>query len=380
MAPSADGTSTAVIYDQGPPRLYDLTRSLRRPHRLAQLESRDGAVTALAVSPGRRVLGAGAGGVATLWELRGRKQVARIATGAGRLTDVAISLDSRRGLVGGGDGSVRVLDLEAGREARRVDLGAGAVNSVDLADDARLALGAGPEAIVLFDAVTGEERRRIPPPAGATFSWARLGAGEPAVVASCGNQVFLFDPASGAELRRFEAGVPVNSVDIAPAAAPAAGGRGGAERPGRLVAAACDDGAVRVWDSATGAAVRRIAAHAGPVQDLSFLGDGRTVVSGGDDRALCLVDLDTGKVIRRLRTYDGGLAAITVSRDGAFALSTSDDGAVLIWPLIDASVSLDPPADLAQIYDVIRLRVVAAGETRGAIEPIPPTGTANPRR
>jgi WD40 repeat protein len=50
-----------------------------------------------------------------------------------------------------------------------------------------------------------------------------------------------------------------------------------------VVATACLDGRVRLCDLRTGAVVRKLSGHEGPVQDVAFSPDGRHVLSGSDD-------------------------------------------------------------------------------------------------
>jgi len=389
VAPSADGNTAVLAFSDGPPRVYDLGRSLRRPRRLPDLAKREDPIAALAISLDRkRFVAATSGGVVTLLELRGRKELARLATDARGVRDAALWSDGRRCLVGGEDGVARVLDLEGGKELRRVDAGLGPLHRVEVTDDGARALAAGEKGALIFDPSTGNALLRIQAPAGG-FARVRMGGAGRRLTAASGTQVLLYDLADllygddeagpaprRIEPRRFEAGVPVHGVD--------------ASADGVLVAAACEDRAVRVFDTATGALVRRIEAHAEAVTDLTFLADGRTTVSGSRDQTVCVVDVTNGGVLRRLRvrengasangavslTREGGapreagMAAIVVSRDGGTALSTSSDGAVLSWPMLDASVPADPPDDLAPLYEVIGLRVAAEGLTKGVIEPV----------
>lgn len=52
---------------------------------------------------------------------------------------------------------------------------------------------------------------------------------------------------------------------------------------GTLLASAGDDGALRMWDGATGAALGAWTGHVGPVRDLEFSGDGQLLMTLADD-------------------------------------------------------------------------------------------------
>ena len=65
-------------------------------------------------------------------------------------------------------------------------------------------------------------------------------------------------------------------------------GAGGArsvafDRAGRFVATAHEDGSVKLWSAADGAAVKALTGHTGPVCGVGFAPDGRTLVSAGSD-------------------------------------------------------------------------------------------------
>src|SRR5438067_625153 len=55
-------------------------------------------------------------------------------------------------------------------------------------------------------------------------------------------------------------------------------------RDGRLIATACNDHLVRLWDAATGSEVRALKGHEAEVRCLAFSPDGKTLASGSADK------------------------------------------------------------------------------------------------
>jgi WD40 repeat protein len=96
---------------------------------------------------------------------------------------------------------------------------------------------------------------------------------------------------------------------------------------GKLVATAGDDGAVKIWDASTGAAVRTLAGHHGPVRSLAW---GARLVSGGDDGQVIVWDVAAGKSVA-IMTHGAAIEAIELSPDGARVASGGADGMARLW-------------------------------------------------
>ena len=87
----------------------------------------------------------------------------------------------------------------------------------------------------------------------------------------------LIDTSTGAELRHLRAPSNVSFAAFAP---------GGAQ-----VAAACHDGHIYIWDTATGTRLGRLAGHPGGAETVAFSPDGRQLVSFGADSSVLLWDI-----------------------------------------------------------------------------------------
>jgi RNA polymerase sigma factor (sigma-70 family) len=94
---------------------------------------------------------------------------------------------------------------------------------------------------------------------------------------------------------------------------------------GRLLAAAGDDGTVRLLDPDTGKELRRLHGHEGPVGAVVFTPDHKSVVSAGTDGTVRLWDRTTGKEARRFAAPGCAFCCLSLTRDGSLLAAGSDD-------------------------------------------------------
>jgi WD40 repeat protein len=103
--------------------------------------------------------------------------------------------------------------------------------------------------------------------------------------------------------------------------------------PVRLVASAGQDGAVRLWDSATGQAIGSpLLGHEGPVATLAISADGTVLASGGEDGTILLWSLAKREAIGDLHGHTGAVFSLAF-RPGPVALLASGgaDGTLRLW-------------------------------------------------
>ena len=84
---------------------------------------------------------------------------------------------------------------------------------------------------------------------------------------------------------------------------------------GKTVASASYDGTVRLWDTATGAALQALEGHTSRVTAVAFSPDGKMVASASYDETVRLWDAATGAALLTLENYL--VQYLVFSRDGS---------------------------------------------------------------
>jgi WD40 repeat protein len=104
---------------------------------------------------------------------------------------------------------------------------------------------------------------------------------------------------------------------------------------GSRLAAAGDDGTVRVWEAGTLRLVRAMVGHDGAVRTAAWSPGGDYLASGGDDGTVRLWEAHTGRLLRTLRGHTGAVHAVAWSPDGTTLASGSQDTTVRRWEVAD---------------------------------------------
>ncbi len=270
MALSWDGKVLAVAWRDGQIGFYEAATGKE----VQRFES-GGNVTSLAFAGDGKSLVAGTSeGRVDWWDVRSGKLLRQLAgppRGTGDVTPeqsqssnpvfVAVAPDGLNAAGLGMDGAllkVRFWELSTGKLRRQlvVDNLAG-----DLPDRARLGLDDGPAPQI---GVSGVPQLAFAPD------------GKNIVLGS-GPAIELRELRHGREVRQYAIYGQLQGLAFSP--------------NGKLLAAASDDGSIRVWDAATGAIRAELRGHRGGLHALAFSPDGQTLVSTGADAALVFWDL-----------------------------------------------------------------------------------------
>ncbi|MCE7985040.1 MAG: NACHT domain-containing protein [Caldilinea sp. CFX5] len=117
-----------------------------------------------------------------------------------------------------------------------------------------------------------------------------------------------------------QTGVEIWSVSLSPDSA--------------VLAAACRDGAIRLWPvqaAATTPPVTVLSGHQTLVRAVAFSPDQRTIASGSEDHTVRLWDIPSGQQRSLLQKHQQAVTAVAFRPDGKILASGGADGAVNLW-------------------------------------------------
>jgi len=245
-----------------------------------------------------------------------------------------------------GKGIIELWDPRTGSLIRTLDPGDDAWAMAFSPNGRWLASGGAIGPVQLWDVRTGSLLR--------TFSghgtWVLSVAFSPdgGVLASGGRDrtIKLWDPSTGSLLRSianafsFHVG-PQGQTDWPPYAAPLT-----FSPDGGSIASASGDGKIRVWDSRTGGPIRTLTIPSvsgaktkfyTDVWSVAFTPDGRCLASGSWDSAIRLWDSNSGALVRTLGGHAGPVRSVAFSNDGRWLVSASLDSSIKLWKRVEAA-------------------------------------------
>jgi formylglycine-generating enzyme required for sulfatase activity/Tol biopolymer transport system component len=256
------------------------------------------------------------------------KELRRMDGHQGPVSKAVFSTDGKRVLSGSGfpngDSTMRLWDVETGREIRQFrNDGKNWVFGVALSDDGKQALSGNAVGLTLWDVETGAVLRRMDFESTnkSVLTVAFSPDGKRAVTGGGDRVVRLWDLASGTAIRTLTGHLgSVMSVTFSP--------------DGSQIASCGldEDKTVRLWNTETGKELLRLDGHTAGVESVAFTPDGSRLVSSAFD-GMILWDLKAGKVIRKIDGDGTDFLEAAVFPDGRRVLSASKSGRVSIWDL-----------------------------------------------
>ncbi|MFN8636305.1 MAG: protein kinase [Chloroflexota bacterium] len=143
-----------------------------------------------------------------------------------------------------------------------------------------------------------------------------------AVASSYG--VYLYDGASHAEVRFLETGAFVWDAAFSP--------------DGQEVAAAVNDGTVRVWSVADGAPIRSLTGHDGPVLSVMYSPTYQWLLTGSADKTARIWNRADGSAVRTLTGHTEAVRDVAFSPDGQKIVTGSADKTARVWGAVDGAL------------------------------------------
>ena len=100
---------------------------------------------------------------------------------------------------------------------------------------------------------------------------------------------------------------------------------------GRTLAAACDDGCIRIWQWPSGRLARVLNAHERFVLCIAFAPDGKSLASGGEEGDVKLWNVETGKEIRQFPAFRESVFGVVFCTNGHTLAAASYDRTICLW-------------------------------------------------
>jgi WD40 repeat protein len=247
------------------------------------------AVACAAFSPdGKALLAGWSDGRSLLWDLATGKST-RPGIFHRDMGAMTFSPDGKSALTGGRDNLVRLWEVASGKEVRTFQGHEQDITAVAFAPDGKTILSGSRDGnVILWNVAQGKPLHTWSRRKGAVWSLAFSPDGKRAVFLVQGQQaVTVWDVETGKAVQRLAA-EPVHLAAVA------------FSPNGKQMLSANVEGALKLWDLATGKQVRMIQAPKGTRQ-VAVLPDGRRALTGPKEGTgqVCLWDLTTGKQLRR---------------------------------------------------------------------------------
>jgi len=102
---------------------------------------------------------------------------------------------------------------------------------------------------------------------------------------------------------------------------------------GSLLAAASMNDTIVIWDVRTFSKKAVLQGHTNDVMSVSFSPDGKYLASGGRDNRVIIWDLSTNQIMFNLKGHTRQVREVVFTPDSRKIISCSDDGFLLIWNL-----------------------------------------------
>jgi WD40 repeat protein/class 3 adenylate cyclase len=295
---------------------------------------------------------AAAAAVFALWQQQQAQQQARVATSrelaAAALNNLDVDPERSVLLALQGLSEAHTLEAENALHASIPELHllltltgfAKMVESIAVSPDGvHLATASDDGTVEVWDVTTGQELLSFSTQHTglSIFGMAYSPDGARLATASDDGTARVWDAATGRQLLVIDHGAPLSGLAFSP--------------DGKQLATAGADAAARVWDSAAGQqvlaltghgdAIRAGSAHPGGVIGVLFAPDGKGLVTAGADGTARLWDAATGQALRVISDHTDEIY-IALSPDGQRLMTAGYDGFVKVWDISPGAESTEP--------------------------------------
>ena len=309
VALTSDGQRAISASSDKTLRVWDLNKKTT----LQTLKGHMSTVQSVAMTPdGSRAVSGSWDATLKLWDLTGAEPSADPTGHTDRITALAATRDGKRLISGSADKTLKVWALENGAFLGMLQGHNAGVNTVGVSPDGRRAVsGSFDGALNLWDLDTGACLRHL-----------SLAAADMTAARSNIRGIIERQDAIGPE-------------DLAAALSSGAGkvSKVVVTPDGRWAMSGSSDGAIKMWDLASGACLKTLNGHNEKVAALALTPDGCRAVSGSWDHTLKVWDPATGTCLRTLEGHADRISAVVATQDGRLAVSSSADATLKVWEL-----------------------------------------------
>lgn len=306
-------------------------------------------------SPDGRWLAAalGNGGV-QLWDVEAGAIVRDLPAHDDGVSSLAFSPDGERLATGSYDATARVWDLDTGQLLVTLRGHNGEVLDVEFSPNGqRLATTSFDALVKVWDVESGREELTLYGHVSTVFA-AAFHPTEARLATAGINGGRIWDIGPAREWLALDAGAPLGDAAYSP--------------DGARLAGAGWDGAVRVWDAASGQLQLTLEEHQGAVGAVAFSPDGHRLATASEDGTARVFAVDSGALLLGLEGHAGPVTDLAFSPDGALLATSSVDGAVILWDLASGAERArldagDGPLD-SVVFSPDGERLAAAGQQR----------------
>jgi WD40 repeat protein len=274
----------------------------------------------------------------------------KIEGASGAQYAIALSKNVQVLATAGADKTVRIYTFNDGKEIGKIAMPA-PVRGLSFSADARLCVGVGDDKSVTAWSVAFQPGQPIPEDFGKEVQ--RFAHDDAAIAATITEKGELFTGSADKTVKQWKvaANAPTrnfahpNLVD-AVAWSP----------DGKLLATACHDGIVRIFDIEKNAVAKTINAHTtpqpSPVYSVTWTADGKQLLSTSFDKSMKLWDANSGNLVREFKAFaakgfekghQDQVFCAAITKDGKLIASGSSDRRIKLWNAADGNAIREFP-------------------------------------